>query len=187
MDKDDLYISPTVIRNVSLNDPIMQEEIFGPVLPILTYKTVEEAINLVNEREKPLALYVFSKDKKFIKHIQTNTSSGGFTSNDTMTHAAVNTLPFGGVGPSGIGGYHGKHSFEAFSHIKPCLHKYPALESLNDVRMPPYTPKKLNTLCWFIGYPKTLTPSHTFSRILKFFGIGFVVAVLAFLAKSFAK
>lgn len=185
MDKTDLYIAPTVIRNISLNDPIMQEEIFGPVLPILTYKTIEEAVNLVNDREKPLALYVFSKDAKIIKYVQMNTSSGGFTANDTMTHAAVNTFPFGGVGPSGIGGYHGKHSFETFSHIKPCLHKYPGLESLNDVRMPPYTQKKLSTLCWFLGYPKTLTPSHTFSRIFKLLGIGFFVALLAFLAKNY--
>mmetsp|Transcript_8443 Transcript_8443/g.13457 ORF Transcript_8443/g.13457 Transcript_8443/m.13457 type:complete len:187 (-) Transcript_8443:39-599(-) len=185
MDRDDLYIAPTVVRNISLNDPVMQEEIFGPVLPILTFNKIDEALDIVNDREKPLALYVFSKQKKMVDYVRDNTSSGGFTANDTMTHAACNTLPFGGVGPSGIGGYHGKHSFEAFSHLKPCLKKYPGLEKLNDVRIAPYDKKKLSTVCWFLGYPTSLNSSHLYSKIIKFLGIGFFIAALAVLAKKY--
>ena len=85
MDRDDLYIAPTVVRNISLNDPVMQEEIFGPVLPILTFNKIDEALDVVNDREKPLALYVFSKQKKMVDYVRDNTSSGGFTANDTMT------------------------------------------------------------------------------------------------------
>ena len=185
MDKDDLYISPTIIRNVSLSDPVMQEEIFGPVLPIMPFDSIDNVLDIVNEREKPLALYIFSKDKKTIEYVRNNTSSGGFTANDTMTHAACNTLPFGGVGPSGIGGYHGKHSFEAFSHFNPCLNKFPGLESLNDVRVAPYTPIKLSTICWFLGYPKSLNPAFSFGKLFKFVGIGFVLALLAFVVKRY--
>merc|ERR1711862_18448 len=151
-----------------------------------TYNRIEEAIDIINDRDKPLALYIFSNNKKTVKFVQENTSSGGFTSNDTMTHAACNTLPFGGVGPSGIGGYHGKHSFDAFSHMKPCMHKYPGLESLNDVRVAPYTPKKLSTLCWFLGYPTSLNHNASpLRKALKLMGVGFILAAIVWAVKQY--
>ncbi len=122
-DMDRLYIGPTILDNVKGDDPVMQDEIFGPILPILTYDHIEEAISFVNEREKPLALYVFSKDKQIAKKVLKETSSGGACVNDTIMHLASEDLPFGGVGASGIGAYHGKHSFTTFSHQKAVLNK----------------------------------------------------------------
>jgi len=182
-DKSELYIAPTVIRNVELSDPVMQEEIFGPVLPLITFQSIDDALDIINDREKPLALYLFSANKKTVNYVKDNTSSGAFTVNDTMTHAACNTLPFGGVGPSGIGGYHGKHSFDAFSHMKPCLNKYPGLEKLNDVRVAPYDQRKLSTVLWFLGYPTSLKKPFAWGKLAKFIGISLVVAMLAIVAK----
>ncbi len=120
---EDLYIGPTILDNVKASDTVMQEEIFGPILPVLSYDSIEEAIDFVNEREKPLALYVFSKNKKLAKKVLHETSSGGACINDTIMHLASEDLPFGGVGASGIGAYHGKHSFLTFSHQKAVLNK----------------------------------------------------------------
>jgi len=161
----------------------MQEEIFGPVLPLITFQSIDDALDIINDREKPLALYLFSANKKTVNYVKDNTSSGAFTVNDTMTHAACNTLPFGGVGPSGIGGYHGKHSFDAFSHMKPCLNKYPGLEKLNDVRVAPYDQRKLSTVLWFLGYPTSLKKPFAWGKLAKFIGISLVVAMLAIVAK----
>jgi coniferyl-aldehyde dehydrogenase len=99
----------------------MQEEIFGPILPIISVKDADEAIDYVNSRPKPLALYWFGKDKKVLHKVLDNTRSGGVTINDTLLHAAVENLPFGGVGASGMGAYHGKTGFETFSHRKSVL------------------------------------------------------------------
>ncbi|MGA9377251.1 MAG: aldehyde dehydrogenase, partial [Phormidium sp.] len=117
------YIAPTLIDNVSLDAPIMQEEIFGPILPIIEYNHLEEAISLVNNQPKPLALYFFSKNQEYQQQILQKTSSGGVCLNDTIMHIGVTELPFGGVGNSGIGSYHGKASFDAFSHQKSVLKK----------------------------------------------------------------
>lgn len=114
----DRYIAPTVIDGVSWEDPIMQEEIFGPLLPVIEYSDLQEAITLVNARPKPLALYFFSNNKQKQKQVLHHTSSGGACINDTIMHIAVTELPFGGVGESGMGRYHGKASFETFSHQK---------------------------------------------------------------------
>ncbi|HIK06935.1 MAG TPA: aldehyde dehydrogenase [Trichormus sp. M33_DOE_039] len=118
---EELYISPTLIDHVSLTDPIMQEEIFGPILPILEYTNIEAAIALINSQPKPLALYLFSRNQKLQKYILQNTSSGGVCINDIAMQFAVSSLPFGGVGNSGIGSYHGKASFDTFSHYKSVL------------------------------------------------------------------
>ncbi|NXT96726.1 AL3A2 dehydrogenase, partial [Anhinga rufa] len=106
------FIAPTILTDVSPASKVMEEEIFGPVLPILPVKSVDEAIELINSREKPLALYVFSNNKKLIKRVISETSSGGVTANDVVMHFFLSTLPFGGVGNSGMGAYHGKHSFD---------------------------------------------------------------------------
>ena len=94
----------------------MQEEIFGPIFPIVTFKTTDEAINFVQDREKPLALYYFSESKQNIRRALKHTSSGGTCINDTIMHIANENLPFGGVGHSGMSAYHGKESFDVFSH-----------------------------------------------------------------------
>ncbi|MEH2418325.1 aldehyde dehydrogenase [Nostoc sp.] len=115
------YIAPTVIDNVSLEDSVMQEEIFGPILPIIEYTDIADAIALINSRPKPLALYLFSHNKNLQKRVLQETSSGGVCINDTMMQFGVSSLPFGGVGDSGIGNYHGKASFDTFSHDKSVL------------------------------------------------------------------
>lgn len=119
-DREERYIEPTLLDNVSPEAPVMQEEIFGPILPLLTFELGEEAINFVVNREKPLALYYFgstAKAKRFLKR----TSSGGACVNDVIMHIANENMPFGGVGNSGMSAYHGRHSFEAFSHRKTVL------------------------------------------------------------------
>ena len=114
-DKSVRYIAPTIIDNVAPESPIMQEEIFGPIFPVVTFSDIEEAIAFVNKREKPLALYYFG-DNKTAKYVLKHTSSGGACVNDTIMHIANERLPFGGVGNSGMSSYHGKESFDVFSH-----------------------------------------------------------------------
>lgn len=114
-DKEERYIAPTLLRNVSTSAPVMQEEIFGPVLPMLTFERREEVINFITQREKPLALYYFGDEEKGWKMLR-RTQSGGACINDTIMHIANENIPFGGVGNSGMGSYHGRLSFDAFSH-----------------------------------------------------------------------
>ncbi|MFP4121970.1 aldehyde dehydrogenase [Coleofasciculus sp.] len=120
---EDKYIAPTVIDGVSWDSPIMEEEIFGPILPVLEYQDLNDAIAQINARPKPLALYLFSKDKHKQQQVLQQTSSGGVCLNDTVMQVGVTTLPFGGVGDSGMGNYHGKASFDTFSHFKSVLKK----------------------------------------------------------------
>ena len=134
-----LYIAPTVIDNVSLSDPVMQDEIFGPILPVIAYDDLADAIAIINERPKPLALYLFSKNKKFQERVLQETSSGGVCINDCVMQFGVSSLPFGGVGDSGIGSYHGKASFDTFSHYKSVLNKSFRLDI--NLRYAPYKGK----------------------------------------------
>jgi aldehyde dehydrogenase (NAD+) len=143
-DPDDRYIAPTLIDGVTWDDPVMREEIFGPILPILTYDHLEDAIAQVNAHPKPLALYFFSSDRQKQERILRATSSGGVCLNDTVMQACVNTLPFGGVGESGMGSYHGKASFDTFSHYKSVLKRGFWLD-LN-WRYAPYTAQKLKQI-----------------------------------------
>ena len=120
-DREDLYIEPTVMDKVSWNDAIMADEIFGPILPILTYRSVEEVIADVLKLPKPLSLYVFSKSSSFQEKVVNSIPFGGGCINATVLHFASLRLPFGGIGPSGIGSYHGQASFDTFSHSKSIL------------------------------------------------------------------
>lgn len=120
---DTLQIAPTVMDGVTADDAVMQEEIFGPLLPVLTVSNVEEAYNFIREREKPLALYLFSNNKDTQRRFMREVSFGGGCINDTIMHIATSALPFGGVGYSGMGSYHGKKSFETFSHAKAVVKK----------------------------------------------------------------
>lgn len=115
------WIEPTVVTDVGWDDKVMQEEIFGPILPILTYENLFEALEKINGRPKPLALYIFSESKQIQEHILNEVSFGGGCVNDTILHLSSPYLPFGGVGESGIGAYHGKNSFDTFSHEKSVL------------------------------------------------------------------
>ncbi|XP_068605710.1 aldehyde dehydrogenase family 3 member B1 [Brachionichthys hirsutus] len=151
---EDKYIAPTVLVDVSENDALMQEEIFGPILPILTVESLEEAIEFVNRREKPLAVYTFSNDSSVVNTVLEKTSSGGFCSNDGIVQMTLPSLPFGGVGASGFGNYHGRWSFDTFSHRKACMLRGWALERLNGLRYPPYSEDKLYWLRWTAS-PKT--------------------------------
>ncbi|XP_030078499.1 aldehyde dehydrogenase family 3 member B1 [Microcaecilia unicolor] len=145
-DENDKYIAPTVLVDVKETDPVMQEEIFGPILPIFTVENVEKAIEFINQRDRPLALYAFSPDNKVVNHILDRTSSGGFCGNDGMMHMTLISLPFGGIGNSGMGMYHGKYSFDIFSHHRACLLRNTGLESLNAIRYPPYSERNLGLL-----------------------------------------
>ncbi|XP_053708754.1 aldehyde dehydrogenase family 3 member B1 [Synchiropus splendidus] len=145
---EDKYIAPTVVVDVSEDDALMEEEIFGPILPIIAIDTLEEAINYVNRREHPLASYVFSEESSVVNTVLDKTSSGGFCSNDGIVHMTLPGLPFGGVGGSGWGSYHGRWGFETFSHRRACMMRGWALERLNSLRYPPYQDDKLGWLRW---------------------------------------
>jgi aldehyde dehydrogenase (NAD+) len=133
------YISPTILVDVRPEDPVMQEEIFGPILPVMEFETLSEVIGFVNAHEKPLALYYFSRIRKKQDFVLASTSSGGASINDVIVHFASETMPFGGVGSSGMGGYHGKFSFETFSHKRSVLKKATWIDV--PLRYPPYRNK----------------------------------------------
>ena len=130
------YIAPTIVDGVSADDTIMQDEIFGPLLPVLEYGELGEAIDFVNSRPKPLALYFFSRDRRKQERVISETSAGGCCINDTMVHYSNSYLPFGGVGDSGFGKYHGKWSFDTFSNMKAVVKRKFLLDVY--VRYPPY-------------------------------------------------
>jgi aldehyde dehydrogenase (NAD+) len=134
------YLAPTILRDVPADAPVMAEEIFGPILPVLKVASVEEAIDFVNARDKPLALYVYTRRKRLADEVIARTSSGGVTVNHAFVHLACPALPFGGVGESGLGAYHGRMSFDAFSHRKAVLHKPFAIDP--KLVYPPYDEKK---------------------------------------------
>jgi aldehyde dehydrogenase (NAD+) len=136
-DESDLYIAPTVIDVADPDHhPAMQEEIFGPILPVIGYKTLDEAIHFVNERPKPLALYFFSNRRRNQDRVLSETSSGGVCLNDSIVHLSTTTLPFGGVGPSGMGNYHGEATFRTFSHEKSVMKRGFFIDPA--LRYPPY-------------------------------------------------
>jgi aldehyde dehydrogenase (NAD+) len=143
-DLSDRYIAPTILRNVSEDDPVMQEEIFGPILPVISVPSVESAIGFVNRHEKPLALYVFAGDEAAQDRVLSGTSAGGTVLNHVWLHVGVPELPFGGVGESGMGAYHGRQSFETFSHKRSVLKK-PTLPD-PPILFPPYSARKLRWL-----------------------------------------
>jgi acyl-CoA reductase-like NAD-dependent aldehyde dehydrogenase len=135
-DPTDNYIAPTVIDNVSMEHKVMESEIFGPILPVLEYDNLSQAIEIVNSRPKPLSLYLFSDNGETKERILRETSSGGGCVNDTVVHLSTRSLPFGGVGDSGMGRYHGKAGFDTFSNQKSVL-KRPFWLDVN-LRYPPY-------------------------------------------------
>ncbi|NXL51111.1 AL3B1 dehydrogenase, partial [Podilymbus podiceps] len=145
-DEKERYIAPTVLVDLQLSHPIMKEEIFGPILPIVTVANVDEAIDFINSRERPLVVYAFSSDDKVVNQVLERTSSGGFCGNDTLMHVTLTSLPFGGIGSSGLGMYHGKFTFDTFTHHRGCLHRNMGREALNALRYPPYSRQKLGVV-----------------------------------------
>ncbi|WP_211325751.1 aldehyde dehydrogenase [Roseimicrobium gellanilyticum] len=119
----DLYISPTILTNVSENDPVLQEEIFGPILPVATFDEIAEAISYLRSRPTPLAMYLFTEDKETQDAVLREVRSGGVCVNDTLLHMMGKCLPFGGLGQSGMGMYHGKYGFECFSHQRAVMNR----------------------------------------------------------------
>ena len=138
-DPDDLYIAPTLLQDVSWNDPVMQDEIFGPILPVLVFEDLAEVVSTINSRQRPLALYFFSNQRNNYQRIIEEVSFGGGCINDTLAHLINPHLPFGGTGSSGMGGYHGKASFDTFSHQKSIFKKWFNLDL--PLRFPPYKNK----------------------------------------------
>jgi aldehyde dehydrogenase (NAD+) len=143
-DADALRIAPTVLDNITPDEPLMQEEIFGPLLPILPYDSLDEAEQFIRGREKPLALYLFTKDAAVEKRILNTVSFGGGCVNDTILHLASTSMGFGGVGASGMGSYHGRKSFETFTHEKSILKKSTRIDM--PLRYQPYTSKLYQTM-----------------------------------------
>ena len=148
VNRETLQIEPTIMDHVTENDAIMQEEIFGPIMPFITYDNLDEAERFIKDREKPLALYVFTKRKdvenRFLKYV----SFGGGCVNDTIMHLATSSMGFGGVGNSGMGSYHGKKSFETFSHEKSVLKKYGWIDM--PMRYQPYRKMHLKLIRMFL-------------------------------------
>lgn len=144
------YIPPTVLTNVKPESTIMDEEIFGPILPVLTYSTLNEAINLIRSKPKPLALYIFSKNQQNIDRVLKDTSSGGVCINDTVIHFSQINLPFGGVNTSGIGRSHGFHGFKTFSNEKAVV-KHNRFSTLK-LMYPPYTKRVRRIVDFVVKY-----------------------------------
>ncbi|MCU1459801.1 MAG: NAD-dependent aldehyde dehydrogenase [Actinomycetia bacterium] len=136
-DEHDWYFAPTVLRDVSTDAPVMQEEIFGPILPVIAVPDLQHAVDFVNARDKPLALYVFSADESAVEQVVEHTSSGGVCVNHVVLHFMNENIPFGGVGPSGTGAYHGRTGFETFSHLKGVVSR--TVKPDPKVAYPPYS------------------------------------------------
>ncbi|KAL8216206.1 hypothetical protein R6Q57_023043 [Mikania cordata] len=148
-DKSILKIAPTIILDAPEDSLIMTEEIFGPLLPIMTVEKIEDGIEFINSRAKPLAAYLFTNNRQLKEKFVSKISAGGVVINDVTLHLMVDTLPFGGVGESGMGAYHGKFSFDSFSHKKAVL--YRGFFGDAPARYPPYTPGKLRLLKALLG------------------------------------
>ncbi|TLS24685.1 hypothetical protein PpBr36_08425 [Pyricularia pennisetigena] len=137
-DPETRYVQPTVVRDVTLADPLMSEELFGPILPVIT-ATPDEAIRAIGDGPSPLALYIFARDDAFVERVLDRTLSGGVTVNNVMVHVVFEDAPFGGVGDSGYGAYHGRHGVDSFVHRRPVVQTPSWLDSLVAFTYPPYT------------------------------------------------
>ena len=140
-------IEPTIMDNVTFDDPVMQEEIFGPIMPLISFDNLGEVIDELKKKDSPLALYLFTNNKEIIDKVMKEIRFGGGCVNDCIMHLTNESLPFGGVGESGMGSYHGKKSFDAFTHEKSVLVK--GKTEIN-MKYPPYSDKKLNTVSKFL-------------------------------------
>lgn len=142
------YLAPTIVYPVTWSDMIMDDEIFGPILPIITYSDLKAAVSEIKKRPKPLASFIFSRDQENIKFLLNTISFGGGAVNQTNIHLFIESMPYGGVGNSGMGNYYGKYGFDSLTHAKSILHT-PAGQTIDHL-VPPYTPEKVQFLTsWF--------------------------------------
>ncbi len=144
--RNERFISPTILQNISFEDEVMKDEIFGPILPVISFTKLDDAIKMVKERPKPLSCYIYSKNRKNIDKLLNEISFGGGAVNDSLMHLSNSNLPFGGVGLSGIGSYHGKAGFDTFSHFKSILDKPFWIEP--NIKYAPYSTWKLKIIKW---------------------------------------
>lgn len=171
---EDCYISPTVVTGVLPSDSLMEEELFGPILPIVQYSTREEALEIISMHPKPLALYCFSNSDEFCEFFYNNVQSGGVCYNDCMMHAVNPFLPFGGVGNSGIGSYHGIFGFHAFSHTRSVLKKSTMLDAAQ--RYPPYDSTKETVFKTMVEYSGVTSATLTRAGLVALAAVGLGVA-----------
>jgi acyl-CoA reductase-like NAD-dependent aldehyde dehydrogenase len=149
-DEADRYIAPTVLTDLPVDAAIMQEEVFGPILPVVGYQELEQAMAFVRQRPKPLALYLFTQNRSLQDRVIREISSGSVVINDVVINQIVPGLPFGGVGESGMGAFHGRYTFDAFSHAKAVVRR--SLRADFDVRYPPFSDKKDRLLRWLLSH-----------------------------------
>jgi acyl-CoA reductase-like NAD-dependent aldehyde dehydrogenase len=148
-DEQDLYIAPTVLTDLPSDAAILEEEIFGPILPVVGYGDIEEALAALRKRPKPLALYLFTGNRQLQERVIRDISSGSVVVNDVLVNQIVPGLPFGGVGDSGMGAFHGRYTFDAFSHAKAVVRR--SMRADLDVRYPPFTAMKDRLLQWLLS------------------------------------
>ncbi len=148
-DKENRYISPTILHNVTFDAEVMKDEIFGPILPVISFTKLEKVVKKVKKLPKPLSCSIYSKNKKIINQLLNEISFGGGTVNDSIVHISNHNLPFGGVGFSGTGSYHGKAGFDTFTHYKSILNKHLLFES--NIKYYPYSKSKYKILRWIFG------------------------------------
>ncbi len=187
--EDERFIDLHVITDVSADDPVMKEEIFGPILPLVAVESVNEAIQFIKDKPKPLSLYIFSQNKSKINEIVEKTSSGSVCVNDVIIQLSVDTLPFGGIEESGYGAYHGKYSYDTFCHKKSVLIRDFGFvgEKLGDFRYPPYNRGNVETARKLMDFAHMPMPPSSLKYWLVFaLGFGLAVAVRA-VAKRFGQ
>ncbi|KAI6652544.1 hypothetical protein LOD99_4329 [Oopsacas minuta] len=178
-DIDERYLAPTIVKNVKTDDSLFDGEIFGPVLPILQVDSYEHALDVINEaEERSLSIYVFCKDKKIVEIFRDRTTSGSFVSNDSVVQAGCLSLPFGGVGHSGTGSYHGKYSFENFTHQKAVLLKSQGGEAINSMRYPPITRKTADRLYSLVMHREGLGKAFSLVKTAVFFAAFTILVVV---------
>jgi len=182
--KEEKYIAPTVITSVTFDDALMRDELFGPILPIITVPNHDVSLQYIKSHDTPLALYVFSKDSKFRAHIRKNTLSGSFLENDVILQGGSMTTPFGGVGPSGYGAHKGKYSFDTFVHHRPGFRSPRWIDSIAlSFRFPPYTAqnerKFARTMMSSIPYPDPDQPQAASFSWKPWLLVGAIVAFAA--------
>ncbi|MDC1105375.1 aldehyde dehydrogenase family protein [Prolixibacteraceae bacterium] len=173
-DRDTKYIAPTVLKNVSPDAMVMEGEIFGPILPVIEIDSMQKGIDMVQGKDKPLALYVFAEDRMVVDHILNYTTAGGVCVNDCLYHLAIPDLPFGGVGPAGMGKYHGKHGFLDLSNAKAVYDHHTGFDTIK--RYPPFTEKKISMMKKMLGLnlPSCMNRSRIVSWFVNRFGSWFM-------------
>ncbi|KAG8967433.1 hypothetical protein FRC03_009953 [Tulasnella sp. 419] len=180
MNQEDRFVPPMIVRDVNMEDPLMQQEIFGPILPIIPVKDFDEAISFTNSREHPLVLYIFSDDPKLKDHIRINTQSGAVDYNEIGFHTAVPGLPFGGVGGSGYGAHTSKFSFDTFTHLRSSVDSPGWVDLFFSFRFPPYTPSKIRQagMLWPKLPPRPGAQGSLFGGLAKWYRWSFLFALI---------